>query len=538
LITDPLLSLLPGGLAIDRVEVSSGLVTVHARSCDLIAHCPICATPSGRLHGRYIRHVADLPLMGRVVSLSLQIRRFRCPQSGCPRRIFAERLPTAAPFRKRRTARLADVQRSLALATGGEPGSRLAGRLAMPVSGDTLLRLVRAVPIEPAPPARVIGIDDWAWRRGQRYGTIIVDLERNRPIDLLPDRQGDTVAAWLKDHPGVEIVARDRAGAYADGIRTGAPDAIQVSDRWHLLRNLNDAVARALDRHHRDLRAATAAATETGAVIDAPPSATAAPELSSKPVPELSHPDRHAVRRARFDEVMALHHKGWPIKRIARTLGLNRKMVRRWLRSDQLPTWNQRPRGSAVDVHAEYLRQRWNEGCHNAAQLWQEIRRRGFRGQLRTVQRWVRRLWDADPSSSGTGQFERVWKMPSKRRAAWLVVADAETIDATEQRFVEALIATSSELGRIIELARAFSAMVRYQQAEQLDAWLAAAKDTALAGFADGLVRDLAAIRAALSLPWSTGPVEGQISYLKTIKRTMSGRAGFDLLRHRVLEAA
>jgi transposase len=534
--TDPLLSLLPGGLAVDRVEVSSGLVTVHARSSDLIAHCPICATPSGRVHGRYIRHVADLPLMGSVVSLSLQIRRFRCPQSGCPRRIFAERLPTAAPFRKRRTTRLADVQRSLALATGGEPGSRLASLLAMPVSGDTLLRLIRAVPIEPAPPARVIGIDDWAWRRGQRYGTIIVDLERNRPIDLLPDRQGDTVAAWLKDHPGTEIVARDRAGGYADGIRTGAPDAIQVSDRWHLLRNLSDAVARALDRHHRDLRAATMAAVATSKAPDVAALALAAPELPSITVTELSHPDRHAIRRARFDEVMALHHRNWPIKRIARTLGLNLKTVRRWLRAGQLPTWDQRSRGSAVDVHAEYLRQRWNEGCHNAAQLWEEIRQRGFRGQLRTVQRWVRRLRDADPSSAGTGAFETAWKMPSKRLAAWLVVADPETLDAPEQRFVEALIATSSELGRIIELARAFSAMVRYQQAERLDSWLAAAKDTAPAGFA--VVRDLAAIRAALSLPWSTGPVEGQISYLKTIKRTMSGRAKFDLLRHRVLEAA
>ena len=256
------------------------------------------------------------------------------------------------------------------------------------------------------------------------------------------------------------------------------------------------------------------------------------------PVPELSHPDRHAVRRARFDEVMALHHRNWPIKRIARTLGLNLKTVRRWVRSGQLPTWDQRSRGSAVDVHAEYLHQRWNEGCHNAAQLWEEIRRRGFRGQLRTVQRWVRRLRDADPSTSGTGPFERAWKMPSKRRAAWLVVADPETIDATEQGFVDALIAGSAELGRIIELARVFNAMVRYQQAERLDSWLAAAKETALAGFADGLIRDLAAIRAALSLPWSTGPVEGQISYLKTIKRTMSGRAKFDLLRHRVLEAA
>jgi transposase len=408
----------------------------------------------------------------------------------------------------------------------------------MPVSGDTLLRLIRAAPLPAVPTPRVIGIDDWSWRRGQRYGTIVVDLERNRPIDLLPDRHAETVAAWLKAHPGVEVVARDRAGAYADGIRAGVPNAVQVSDRWHLLRNLGDALAGVLDRHHHDLRvaskAAAVAAPEIGTATSSPPTAAPLPA----PTAELPMTDRRGVRQARFGEVMALHGQGWPMKRIARTLGINRKTVRAWVRSGELPVWSQRDRGSAVDRHAAHLRQRWGEGCHNAARLWQEIQERGFRGQLRTVQRWVRRLRDANPTSVGAAGTIGTWKMPSKRRAAWLVVANPETIDATEQRFVDALLANSEGLTTVIELARAFSTMVRRQQAARLDGWLAAAKETALAGFADGLVRDLAAIRTALSLPWSTGPVEGQISRLKTIKRTMCGRAKFDLLRHRVLEAA
>jgi transposase len=243
-------------LSVDRVAVNSGLVTIQPRSADLIARCLVCVMPSERVHGRYIRHVADLPIVGSFVSLSLQIRRFHCSQAGCPRRIFAEHLPAAAPFRKRRTVRLADVQRAPALATGGELGSRLAGLLAMPASGDTLPRLIRAVSVEPAPPARIIGIDDLAWRRGKRYGTLIVDLERRRTIDLLPDRQADTLAAWLKQHPSVEIVARDRAGAYADGVPTGGPEPIQVAVRFHLLRNLGDAVANVLNRHYRNIRAA------------------------------------------------------------------------------------------------------------------------------------------------------------------------------------------------------------------------------------------------------------------------------------------
>jgi transposase len=530
-----LLSLLPVGLAVDRVIVAHDRVVVAVRARAAAGSCPACRRPSRRVHSRYVRRLGDLPWQGRVGQLELQVRRFRCSAPGCPRRVFAERLPEVALPRMRRTARLAEAQRRIALSAGGEAGARLASRLAMPVGGDTLLRLIRTAPLPVPPTPRVIGIDDWAWRRGQRYGTLIVDLERNRPIDLLPDRDAQTVGAWLGAHPGVEIVARDRAGAYADGVRSGAPEAVQVADRWHLLRNLGDALAKALDRHHRDLRAATAAA---GAAESTRAAASGMMQgVPTAPAAEPHAPDRHAVRRARFNEALALHGQGWPARRIARAVGADRQTVQGWLRSGQLPTWRQRPRGSSVDRHAEHLDRRWDEGCRNAAQLWREIREQGFRGQLRTVQRWVRGRRGAAPTPSGASRAA-AWPMPSKQRAAWLVVADPEGMDATERRFVDALLAASPDLGRLIGLAREFRAMVRRRQADRLDGWLAAAKGSALAGFADGLTRDLAAVRAALSLPWSTGPVEGQISHLKTIKRTMCGRAGFELLRHRVLQAA
>ena len=404
----------------------------------------------------------------------------------------------------------------------------------MPISGDTLLRLIRSAPLASPPEPRVIGIDDWAWRRGKRYGTILCDLERRRPIDLLPDRQAETVAAWLKAHPSVEIVARDRAGAYAEGVRTGAPGALQVADRWHLLRNLGDTMAGVLDCHHRDLRAAAKAA----AAITVAVSPTPTPQTRSPTRSQQRRLDKRVARQARFDEVITLRARGWPLKRIAGTVGLDRKTVRIWLRSGQLPPWNQPRRGSTADAHGEYLRRRWSEGCHNAVQLWREIRSQGFRGRPKTVQRWVARLRDTDPTSIAAARSEPAWKRPSGRRAAWLVVADPDEIDATERRFVEALIAGNPVLGRVIGLARKFRTMVRHKLADELETWLAAARETALAGFADGLKRDLAAVRAALSLPWSTGPVEGQISRLKTIKRQMYGRAGFDLLRHRILTAA
>ena len=191
--------------------------------------CPLCGGVSGQVHSHYLRTLADLPWQGRAVSIQVRARRFRCMHVGCPRRIFTERLPAVAPPRARRTARLGSIQRQIGFALGGEPGSRLAAQLSMPLSGDTLLRLIRKAELEPHPPPRVAGIDDWSWRRGQRYGTIICDLERRRVIDILPERSTEAVATWLRQHPGVEVIARDRAGVYAEGARQG--DTAQGSAR-------------------------------------------------------------------------------------------------------------------------------------------------------------------------------------------------------------------------------------------------------------------------------------------------------------------
>lgn len=214
---------------------------------------------------------------------------------------------------------------------------------------------------------------------------------------------------------------------------------------------------------------------------------------------------------------------------------MDRKTLRSWLQLGRPPTWQQPRHGSAVARHADHLRRRWNEGCCNATQLWHEIQALGYAGRPTTVRDWLRRQGPREmPSAASTVR----WKTPSGRRAAWLVVADAEKLNGIERRFVDALLAGSAPLGKAIELARDFRRMVRERQLERLDGWLGAASSTALRGFADSLRRDLAAVWAALTEPWSTSPVEGQISRLKMIKRQMYGRAGFDLLRQRVLLAA
>jgi transposase len=463
----------------------------------------------------------------------VRVRRLRCANPACPRAIFAERLPEVAAPKARRTVRLSEAQTSVGLALGGEPGSRLAARLAMPVSGDTLLRLVRAAGAAPRTPPRVLGVDDWAWRRGQRYGTILCDLERNRVVDLLPDRSAAALAGWLERHPGVEVIARDRAGAYADGARQGAPEAAQVADRWHLLRNMGEALRQVVDRHQARVRAALEAAPLAGgAGTDVIPAPIPVPPASRL---ERDRRDRLAARGVRFDRVLELRGRGLTLDGIAAETGLSRSTVKRWLRRGSVPTWRKPRRASILDAHRDYLERRWREGCRNASALWRELRARGFAGRPGVVGQWAARVRRGEDAAGRRPSPPRV---PSGRRLARLLTTGPVELGVSDRRVVELARAAAPELAEAADLAVAFAGMVRGKEGGRLDGWLDAAAASGLAPFVRGLRQDLPAVRAALALPWSTSPVEGQINRLKTIKRTMYGRAGFELLRQRVLLAA
>lgn len=310
-----------------------------------------------------------------------RFRRFRCDTTTCPRRIFAERFPSVVADRARRTDEQRTWLEAVALALGGAPGARLAATLGAPASGSTLLRLLHAIPDTAITTPRILGVDDWSLKRGRTFGTILVDLERRRPIDLLPDRRADTLADWRRQHEGVEIVSRDRAGAYADGARRGAPDAIQVADRYHLSANVAEALERLLVRHHTTLRA-TAAAMAAEQATTAPPTPEPAPP--APPPPSWREEDaaaRQARRQSRYDAVQRLRQAGQSTRAIATHLGMSRRTVRTYLRAETCPMPGpRRHRRSLVDAWVPYLRARWAEGQRDAIGLFREIKALGFPG--------------------------------------------------------------------------------------------------------------------------------------------------------------
>jgi transposase len=540
--------LLPQSAELELTEVAIEETVIRLQICSTSAAvmCPDCQQPSQRVHSHYWRAAGDIACAERRIRLRLGVRRFFCDNATCERKTFAERFPALlAPF-ARRTDRLAGQQRRVGMELGGEAGARLLTKMAMPTSADTVLRLVRGTSEETPPTPRVLGVDDWAWSKGQCYGTILVDLEQHRPVDLLPDRTAETLEQWLRAHPGVEIVTRDRALAYIDGIRRGAPDATQVADRWHLLRNLKEALERLLEQNRACLYAA---AVEE----NPPPKPKPAPEVS--PSPEKTDPPpltqaeqqsqaRRERRRAVYQAVVELHQQGVKQRAIARQLKMNRKTIRRYLTAGEFPERSQRDKQSRrLGRYEAYLRQRWAEGCRNGSQLYREIQEKGYTGSRSTLGRWVAQQRRQEPQNASPTEAAAPLQAPiprpwSARRAAWLLAKDPGKLEGEEEAALERILAASHDVRRAYHFGQAFAQMIRQRIDRALEPWLTAVakyKVVGLEGFAQSLEQDKAAVLAALTLPWSNGQVEGQVNRLKLIKRQMYGRAKFDLLRARVL---
>ena len=404
---------LPCGWQSSRQVVSSDGITLHLRATRKTALCPECLKRSKSVHSCRRRRIQHLPCSGQTLWLVFAVRHWYCRNPSCSRKIFAESLAPFAGSRQQSSQALQNLQRQLGLIAGGEAGRRAATAAGLRSSADTLLRRVINTPETKPPDTPHVGIDEWAWHRGHRYGTLIVNLDTRRPLVLLPGRDQRTLAAWFRKYPEIQVVSRDRGGIYATAAREGAPQAKQVADRWHLLKNIGDAIERMMYRHMPLIRLVAS---------ELSPKKPPEPELV-EPAPYICRPERlkqqtRNKRHQRWVEVITLHKNGCGLRQISRTTGLSRVTVRRWLQSGTFPEMSTRSRKpSLLDPWRGWLEEQCESGNHNGSQIWREMVAKGFTGSETTVRDEVAR-WRKGGSAPVTAPA----RLPSASRVSrWLM---------------------------------------------------------------------------------------------------------------------
>jgi transposase len=516
-------------VVISQINVDGKIVRLIAHTLGFSAVCPTCHHASIQIHDRHVRRPMDLPWRGYTVRLTLTVRRFRCSNRDCSRGTFTESLGEHLPKHARRTSAATETLVDLAQTDGGEAGARIANRIGLPTSPDTLLRLLRRRTRHNVPTPRVLGVDDFALRRRKNYATLLVDLESHEPIDILEGRDAAVLARWLQEHLGVEIIVRDRAEAYAEGASQGAPQAQQVADRFHLVQNASGAMDEVLRGRRRSIELAEQQTAPHG--DDTNPDK---PESQRQRVRR----ERRERRVGRWQQVKDLREKGQSISQISREMGMDRRTIRNYLATPEEPrrqVKNPRPQGFAsptLQPFQTYLQDRWEQGCTNISKLYREIVANGYTGSRSLVNQALL-PWRTPHSAKSVAKKRRL-------NLRWLCLRPPEKLDADETKLLAQILAADPDLAHGHDLLQRFRQMIRAQDVAALEGWVQNAQESGLRpfqAFANGLLDDWSAVEAAFRLHWSNGPVEGQVNRIKLIKRAGFGRAKIDLLRSRVLAA-
>ena len=522
---------LPCGWRCSRQIISSDGITLHLHGKRKTAPCPECFKRSDSVHSCRRRRIQHLPCSGQTLWLVFSVRHWYCRNPACSRKIFAESLAPFAGSHQQSSQALQNLQRQLGLIAGGEAGKRAATAAGLRCSADTLLRRVINTPETKQSGSPHVGIDEWAWHRGHRYGTLIVNLDTHRPLVRLPGRDQRTLATWFRKYPEIQIVSHYRSGVYATAAREGAPQARQVADRWHLLKNIGDAPERMMYRHIPLIRLVAS---------ELSPKKSPDPE-PSVPAASLRRPERlkqqtRKKRHQRWTEVMALHNKGCSFREISRITGLSRVTVSRWVGSGTFPEMSTRPpKRGLLDPWREWLKEQRESGNYNASRIWREMVARGFTGSETIVRdavaKW-RKGWNPPVTTAV--------RLPSVSRVSSWLMPGRITRDEENYafRFISLMCEKEPELKIAQQLALEFYRILKTQNKSQLSSWFTRVHESGSAEFrrvAAGMEADAAAICEAISSHWSNGVVEGHVNRLKMLKRQMYGRAGFELLRQRVM---
>jgi transposase len=543
--------LLPKGLDLESLSIETGRVSISVSSGTSRSVCPLCGRRSSRVHSRYLRTVSDLPWHGISIELEVRARRFFCDEPSCERKIFCERLEEVAA-RARKTSRLEEALLAIALELGGRAGVRLALELGILAARDALLRRIKAAPVPEVGKVRVLGVDDFAFKKGSTYGTILVNLEKHKVVDLLAERSQESLVAWFRSHPAaeVEVATRDRSNIYREGLAKGAPDATHVADRWHLLHNLTLTLEEYLLQKRPVLQKAAASEAKPEQKDDADfssgPIMPNRPRNHDRKIEEAAR-KRHERLVEQWRNIRRLYLAKADLRDICRQLGISARTVYRYKDLTEPPP---RPaykrRVSVLDPYVPYLVKRWEEGCHNGKRLYREIREQGYQNSEEICARFTAQLRRAEARGQPISSVPRARQgsvaglSPTAKNVAALFMRHEEKLHEEQQEYLRRLCDADEALADTHRLTQEFAEMVRGLEGEDLDGWLKDAEEsrsTAMRGFALGLRKDLDAVRAGLTEEWSNGCVEGFVHKLKLLKRQGYGRAGFELLRARMLAA-
>ncbi|MBB6017158.1 transposase [Deinococcus radiopugnans ATCC 19172] len=480
------------------------------------------------------------------MTLLVHTRRFRCLNPACDCVTFAERWPDWLEPHAQRTCRLAQRQSQIALRVGGEGGHRLLQLLGEVTSADTLLRLLRRLPLPSFTTPRVLGVDDFCFRRRKTYGTILIDLERHQVVDLLPDREAATLAQWLQDHPGVEVISRDRSGDYARGAASGAPDAQQIADRFHLFGNIREAVETWL-RHHRDQLRESPNPVPTS-LVSLPERPLARPAAQPRRTTTRGRlrivVARRAERAQRYEQVARLFAAGHTFSAIAREVGLARSTVTEWLRREGFPRRQTPP--SSLTRYAPLIRASMAQREWTVTQIFDALVQQGYEGAFSGVSAyvtWLREGHEPPATADQPGLTPVREKRLGVREVSWLFTLDPDRLTPEMTRRRSLLVDRWPQGQATYALIQQLTSLLRQAPTSGsalLASWIQTALDSSMAEIqrlGRSFKKDFAAICGAIESPWSNGQTEGQVHRLKLIKRQMYGRANLDLLKCRVLLA-
>lgn len=528
--------LLPSGFLFCGQQFTQDALIIGLLATDSVGTCPLCQTPTSRVHSFYQRTLADLPMSGKRIKLLVRLRKFFCPLISCPRKVFAQTCNLVFKPYARRLLRADQQIQNIGLQTGAKPGARLCCSVGQPISASTVLRVIKKTPIPIVETPKRLGVDDFAFKKGRNYGTILIDLDQHKPIDLLPDREGKTLENWLRAHPGIELVTRDRSSIYANAVSTACPQATQVADRWHLLKNLSETVERFLDTQRASINevAQEIAQQSVNQTVSAPVVVTE----TSLPLSTVSTPSPTPVipadkRYAVYQKTKELQQQGHGIRAVTRHLGAARNTIKQYFRQDSFVP-RPKPKRSNLYSYEGYLRKRWLEGETCITVLFEEIKAQGYNGGYTILTTFLAdypRLVQEPalpPAQKGISY--------SSRRLSRLLSQEKSEWSEQDRSFLESLLNQNELISQVHQLSLGFRAIMKTKQADSLRNWCVEASEVVgLSGFVRGIRQDYAAVEEAMHSEWSNGQTEGQVNRLKTIKRAMYGKANFELLRLRVL---